>query len=470
MRGSRRFLPLAGLLGVAGVSVATALAASVSWGSAIEVPGIASLNAGGNAGVVSVSCPGAGTCTAGGYYSDGLGGSGLQAFVADETGGAWGNAIEVPGTAALNVVGDASVISVSCPSAGNCAAGGYFRNGSFNTNAFLVDEKNGVWGNAGQVPGITGLDAGSTSEVSSISCASAGNCAAGGRYYANGFHAWVATEKNGVWGNAIEVPGTPALRGNGSGAYTDLNSISCGSPGNCAAGGQYYDGQFRAWVATETKGVWQNAKQVPGTAALNVGGHAQVNSVSCVTASFCEAGGVYTDATSNTQAFVVGSNQHGVWGKAHVLPGTPAALKTAGFANLTSLSCASPGNCSAGGDETTPDGDQAFVASSKMGTWSKAKEVPGIAALDNNSGSKVLSISCAGAGNCAATGYDNANPFAFIVGEKKGVWGTAVTLPGIANIGTVDGTTPVSCAKAGRCAVGGGYYNGSNFQAFITAP
>jgi len=38
--------------------------------------------------------------------------------------GIWGNAQQVPGLAALNTGGDAWVISVSCPAAGECAASG----------------------------------------------------------------------------------------------------------------------------------------------------------------------------------------------------------------------------------------------------------------------------------------------------------------------------------------------------------
>jgi hypothetical protein len=44
---------------------------------------------------------------------------------------------------------------------------------------------------------------------------------------------------------------------------------------------------------------------VPGTAALNKGGYAQVNSVSCGAAGNCSAGGVYTDNSEHYQAFVV---------------------------------------------------------------------------------------------------------------------------------------------------------------------
>ena len=43
-----------------------------------------------------------------------------------------------------------------------------------------------------------------------MSCASAGNCAAGGYYAArrSGYYqGFVADERNGRWGKAIEVPG-----------------------------------------------------------------------------------------------------------------------------------------------------------------------------------------------------------------------------------------------------------------------
>src|SRR5215467_9983282 len=91
-----------------------------TWRTAIEVPGLGSLNRGGSAGLLSVSCGSAGNCAAGGFYTDGL--RHAQALVASERNGAWGKAIEVPGSGALNKGGAAFVRGVSCASAGNCAA------------------------------------------------------------------------------------------------------------------------------------------------------------------------------------------------------------------------------------------------------------------------------------------------------------------------------------------------------------
>src|SRR6266702_1479497 len=71
--------------------------------------------------------------------------------------GSWGRPIEVPGLGALNTGGDAQVLSVSCGSAGNCAAGGYYGPAGHG-QGFVVSEKNGVWGQAIEVPGLGALN------------------------------------------------------------------------------------------------------------------------------------------------------------------------------------------------------------------------------------------------------------------------------------------------------------------------
>jgi hypothetical protein len=76
---------LTGASAAAGTSAA-AVRSAVSggtWGKAQEVPGLGTLNAGGVAEVVSVSCGSVGNCSAGGFYTDASGGQ--QAFVVSET-------------------------------------------------------------------------------------------------------------------------------------------------------------------------------------------------------------------------------------------------------------------------------------------------------------------------------------------------------------------------------------------------
>ena len=63
-----------------------------------------------------------------------------QAFVDSQSGGTWGTAKEVPGTAALNKGTLAQIGSVSCASPGDCGADGYYTDSSHRMQA-LVDSQ-----------------------------------------------------------------------------------------------------------------------------------------------------------------------------------------------------------------------------------------------------------------------------------------------------------------------------------------
>jgi len=76
-------------------------------------------------------------------------------FVVDEVNGTWGTAEEVPGTAALDQGEDAEIRSVSCASAGNCSAGGRYVDAAGHTQPFVINETKGAWGRAEEIPGFT---------------------------------------------------------------------------------------------------------------------------------------------------------------------------------------------------------------------------------------------------------------------------------------------------------------------------
>jgi hypothetical protein len=82
--------------------------------------------------------------------------------------------------------------------------------------------------------------------------------------------------------------------------------VSCAPAGNCAAGGSYTDshGHSQAFVASQANGTWHAAIELPGTGTLNKGGGAVVNSVSCASPGRCAAAGSYTDRSGDHQAFV----------------------------------------------------------------------------------------------------------------------------------------------------------------------
>ena len=461
---------LAGPAGAGVVSSAGPAAKAVSWRNAIEVPGSGKLNAGGEAEVTSVSCRSAGSCSAGGSYVDGSGHG--QAFVVSSRKSHWGRAIDVPGLSALHAVGSA-IFSVACGSAGDCAAGGYEKDASGREQGLVVIQKKGRWGKAIKVPGSAALNVGGVASVSSVSCGSAGSCAAGG-YYRDGtgrVQVFVVSEKKGRWGKAIEVPGSGALNAGGDAV---VNSVSCKPGGNCVAGGLYEDGSDhgQAFVVSSKKGRWGKASKVPGSGALNAGGSAGVYSVSCGSAGNCAAGGYYRDGSGHIEALVV-SEKRGRWGKAIEVPRS-GALNAGGDASVDAVSCASAGSCSAGGSYVDGSGRvQTFVVSSKNGRWGTASEVPGSGALNAGGAAAIDSVSCASAGNCAAVGFYQdgfGHNQAFVVSETNGRWGKGIKVPGSAalNEGGNAGLESVSCGAARSCAAGGYYRDGSGHsQAFV---
>lgn len=170
----------------------------------------------------------------------------------NETNGVWGKAIAVPGTAHLDGFSPSwwhwsEITSISCVRPGWCAAGGTYYDGSLGHRLpFVVDERNGAWGQATRLPGLWRLNRRLYGVVTSVSCA-AGSCAAVGQYvarpaYANdAVQAFVAQEAHGVWSDAVELPGIAALHSVASTA----GEISCGAPGSCAMGGRYKVGPHR---------------------------------------------------------------------------------------------------------------------------------------------------------------------------------------------------------------------------------
>jgi hypothetical protein len=400
-----------------------------NWGNALVIPGTASYW---ESEVVAVSCASPGNCSAGGGVGTYTGYNSppfWQAFVVNETDGTWGTAEIVPGTDAANVGDDAAVSSVSCTAVGDCTAGGSYDTGPWSYKVapayegFVVDETNGVWGAAHSVPRPSGV---ASSVVKSVSCASAGNCA------------------------AVEMD------------YTSRNEDAAPPV------------RSQAFVIDETGGVWGSATEVPGTAALNVGDDASAESVSCTAVGDCSMGGYYDigkagAATVDLQAFVA-NETGGKWGAARAVPGL-AALNAGKNAQVTSLSCASPGNCAAGGTyagNSTALAQEAFIVNETHGTWGKAEEVPGTAPGAAKYESQVTSVSCASAGNCSAGGYDDDSGMipsaetakAFVIDETGGTWGTAHEVPGMTAINTrgyLTGVSSVSCVSATDCAAGGSY-------------
>jgi hypothetical protein len=460
-----------GVIGVLYVASASFAALPPQWNPAIQVDGTATTGTlvgnRGYADVRAVSCATPGNCAAGGFYTNQWGGE--VAFLVDETNGTWDTAFEVPGTLTPHTTQLADVSSISCSSPGNCvAAGSYF---AWEGPApFVVEEVDGTWGTAHPLPGMTTLNnGGNGGSVASISCPSDGNCTVGGTYsehvpHANNAQAFVADETNGTWGNAIKVPGMAGL----GAVDSRMSSLSCSSAGNCAAVG-YFDG--KAFVVDEKNGSWHNAIQVPGTAALQGTGGSWLYSVSCPTDGNCSAGGSYgqlTEDGGDTQPFVV-DETNGTWGTAIEVPA--AQNLNHGLAQVETISCGAAGSCAAGGYYTDGGGTtQAFVVDETNGSWGSAIELPGTAGLNYTKyRDRVESISCAAAGSCVAAGYYDGtedtfhgSSHAYVASETNGIWANAIQLPGLAALDTGHGSVALAVScVSAHDCAAGGTYQDS---------
>jgi hypothetical protein len=399
-----------------------------TWGPVQELAGLPDSGpqtAG--SGVSSVSCAAPGDCSAGGF--NGLG-STQGGFVAGEEHGTWGKAIAVPGLAQLNTGKDADVESVSCGSPGNCGAAGFYTLAPASaglTRAFVVTEHDGRWGRAQAVALPVHLK-GLSSSIGSVSCASAGTCTAVGGYSSGSVgRAFVVTEKHGKWRPAVRI------LDHFKGFNWGVSVVSCASAGSCSAAGAYSSGSAgQAFVVTEKHGKWDAAQPVPGLARLNTGKDAQINSLSCGSPGNCSAGGYYSlspVASGLQDAFVV-TEKHGVWGAAEQVPGL-ARLKTGGITEILSVSCASAGDCSAAGSYGYWKVARGFMVTEKNGWWGKAQPL----SVPAGGFGGVSSLSCASAGDCTGGGgwsqafYLVGDPL--VVTEVKGTWTRAhlLTVP-----------------------------------------
>jgi hypothetical protein len=395
----------------------------------------------------------------------------------------WGKAMQVAGIARLNM-GGASIGSMSCASPGNCSAAGTYNSGNYRYQGFVVSQVRGTWGRAEEIPGLAALNKARYASVGPISCASPGNCVAGGSYQDSRRHpqAFLVSQVHGTWRKAIEVPGTAMLNRVGAG----ISSVACTTPGDCTAVGSYLSRykHGQPFVISEVHGKWGTANQVPGMLALNPAGIAGLGSLSCASAGNCTAGGTIKVDNNDTLAFVV-SEVHGNWGTAVQVPGT-ATLGATGGAGVSSVSCASPGNCAVAGYYYDSQGAQyPFVENQAGGTFGTAVLAPGMTAFGQHSNGQLYDVSCGSPGNCSAVGSEGvSNGYdvggggqPFVVNEVNGTWHKASLVPGIAKLNTgVDGAvSTISCSSAGNCAAGGYYGIGKpadkvyNLQAFLVS-
>ena len=333
----------------------------------------------------------------------------------------------------------------------------------------------GIWGTPQPVPGLAALvsSTDTISQVNDIHCDAPGNCVAIGDYvppagtYTVPF---VATEANGIWGNAQSVSGItpdPAV------GDSQLGSLTCGTPDFCIATGSVVgsDGVQRNFLLPETDGVWSTATMVDFS-SLPGATDGWVLGLSCPAENSCTAVGYY-DGPSGQLPFTMDETPADGWGQPQPVAGLDSletGTTTQANSALWTLSCGAPGDCLAGGYYVGATAEVPFTVAESDGAWGSATAIPGLAAFNTGSGQAgvVNGVSCPDASDCTVAGITTSRDASgtttaqvFTLDESQGKWGTAnaLALPSSATLGTglppaFPGGPALSCRAAGDCVLG----------------
>jgi hypothetical protein len=302
----------------------------------------------------AVSCSGVGSCVAVGDYSDSS--SYEQAFVASDSAGTWtASKVSMSGLGA-GADPSAELVTVSCPAAGSCVAVGSYIDSSNHDQGLIDTETSGAWtASRVNVSALPSVATNPSLQLTSVSCPSAGDCTAVGRYTDaslpdGSWQGLVLSSSGAVWSDAAEfkLPANASFTNPSHTAQPGLgiDSVSCSSPGNCMAVGSYSATSANledALELTETNGSWATGvAATPPTAVYAPSPNEQLNSVVCLAQGPCTVLGIYTDSGGFTDAWVI--SQKGTATSAASIELT--AAQTDGTATL---SCSPSDYCAAAG-------------------------------------------------------------------------------------------------------------------------
>jgi hypothetical protein len=226
-----------------------------------------------------VSCASDSACIAVGYYATV---SGEFALAERWNGTSW----ELQ--SAPNPAGaiDSRLRGVSCTSASACTAVGFTENTAGAEVTFAERWNGSSW----TIQTTPNPKASKGSVLTGVSCATVGACTAVGYYISNtaGLSALAERWNGSSW--QVQSPPTPA-----GGEEGNLAGVSCASANACTAIGNYATGSEELALTERWNGVSWQLQNTPSPAGAK---DAELNGVSCASASACTAvGDYYTSVT-----------------------------------------------------------------------------------------------------------------------------------------------------------------------------
>jgi uncharacterized Fe-S cluster protein YjdI len=346
-----------------------------------------------------------------GNYLDGAGNQ--DALVITEQNGAWsaGTEVKLPSGAIAGGSQVAELNALRCSSAGNCVAAGDYTDTSGNQQGLTVTETNGKWGQASATPAPANAASDPQVALTALDCTATTSCDVVGIYddQEGNQEAEILVGAAPSWGNGeADLPGDAAL----AAQQVQINSLACGASNNCVGAGAFIDdsGNEQPLILQANGDTFSTLQAVmPANADTASNPDAQLTSVWCASSGNCTVVGDYADANSNQQGMML-TESNGSFAPATELSLPTDADQTSAGANpqvtLNGVWCSSAGNCVAGGAYTNvTQAEVPLVTTESNGSWSPgvALGLPSGAAVEGNQSASLASIWCASS-SCSTVG------------------------------------------------------------------
>jgi hypothetical protein len=375
----------------------------------------------------AVSCSSPNACTAVGDHLDK---SGITRTLAERwNGSAWQQQPTPPLAVDTTPSVAPELFGVSCPARRFCEAVGDYQ--QLSGGVSLAETWTGGRWKRQRFPVHAHSDGAGLTQVS---CTGATFCEAVGSYFdeSDGQTTPLAAEWNGT---SWTVQSTPRLT-----TTAAFAALSCNSPSSCEAWGGGNAGNPGPEIAEHWNGTSWRLQTVPSNAA-------SVNSVSCVSATFCEA---------------VAQGAAYIWkGSTWSAQTLPSSVSSAG---LNGVSCRSRRFCETVGVANV-DGNYVGVAAVWNGSGWTAQTTPNPA---RDAYVTLNAVSCPSASSCEAAGEDQVvvtanDPMALAEAWNGSSW--ALQHAATPRSATENGLSDVSCVSASFCMAVGAHQDSAGGEA-----
>lgn len=394
----------------------------------------------------AVACPASGGCTI-----IGSAGNGPQSF----------SFARSPNGSVWTLNGGFDLTTLNCLTAYDCMAGGSETisaepSTSDWSEAFVVSERNGVWGSPELLAPPSAFPASDVplGQVDSIACNGPETCVIGGGYVEwqgpspnPPSDAFVATEVGGALQTPIFTPVISSFQG--------VSNVVCSSQEDCIATAESDGGsnQIYSWVS----GDWSAPISLGDVPGVSQNDNTWFASVSCPAVGNCAATGFY--GSGQDHVFAV-DEVAGVWGPLRPLDLMHSAANSRGS---LAVSCIHAGDCFVVGSENIGDQrTQPFIAWMRGYNLSAPTVVNWTFGRLHTHSDGLDSISCTASGACAAAGFYQAcgracEAVPLVMNYVSGLWTEPTLLPGADGFAVPGWETPsaVACSVSGDCLVGG---------------